>query len=99
MDAVTKADETGAAERRAPPRRPFWRRNENALLGTLAVAVFLAIWESAVHFGWVNPLFTSAPSRITRTAVQIFADGSILSDPQVSGFEFAVGYGVAVATV
>jgi NitT/TauT family transport system permease protein len=96
MDAISKANEAETTERRAPPRRPFWRRNENALLGTLAVAVFLAIWESAVQFGWVNPLFTSAPSRIARTAVQMFADGSILYDLQVSGFEFAVGYGLAV---
>jgi ABC-type nitrate/sulfonate/bicarbonate transport system permease component len=96
MDVLTKTTDVHAAERRAPPRRSFWRRNENALLGTLAVAVFLAFWESAVQFGWVNPLFTSAPSRIVRTAVQMFADGSILYDLQVSGFEFAVGYGLAV---
>jgi ABC-type nitrate/sulfonate/bicarbonate transport system permease component len=96
VDAINKANETGAAERRAPPPRSFWRRNENALLGTLAVAVFLAFWESAVQLGWVNPLFTSAPSRIFLTAVQMFADGSILYDLQVSGFEFAVGYGLAV---
>jgi ABC-type nitrate/sulfonate/bicarbonate transport system permease component len=96
MDAISKANEAETSDRRAPPRRPFWRRNENALLGTLAVAVFLAIWESAVQFGWVNPLFTSAPSRIVRAAVQMFADGSILYDLQVSGFEFAVGYGLAV---
>jgi NitT/TauT family transport system permease protein len=73
-----------------------WKRNENALLGTMAVAVFLAIWEGSVAFGLVNPLFTSSPSRIVRTGFEMFADGSILYDLQVSGTEFAIGYGLAI---
>jgi ABC-type nitrate/sulfonate/bicarbonate transport system permease component len=95
MDAVTKPIEA-AATRRPPPHRSFWQRHEHALIGTLAVAVFLAVWEAAVRLGWISPLFTSSPSRILSAAVQMFADGSILYDLQVSGFEFAVGYGLAV---
>jgi ABC-type nitrate/sulfonate/bicarbonate transport system permease component len=95
MDAVTKPIEA-AATRRPPPQRSFWQRHEHALIGTLAVAVFLAVWEAAVRLGWISPLFTSSPSRILSAAVQMFADGSILYDLQVSGFEFAVGYGLAV---
>ena len=45
---------------------------------------------------WVNPLFTSSPSRIVRTGYQLFADGTIFYDLQISGFEFLVGYGLAV---
>jgi hypothetical protein len=41
-------------------------------------------------------LFTSSPSRIVRTAIVMFAEGSILVDMQVSGFEFVVGYGAAI---
>ena len=58
--------------------------------------VFLSFWEASVDLGWVNPLFTSSPSRIVRTAIEMFADGSILVDMQVSGFEFIVGYGAAI---
>jgi NitT/TauT family transport system permease protein len=97
MDARTSTTEAAAKPSRAPPRVSFWRRNENALLGAVAVAVFLAFWESAVRLGWVNPLFTSSPSRIFAAAVQMFADRSILYDLQVSGFEFVVGYGLAIA--
>ena len=96
MDARPQTSEVQAAPPRPPPRPSFWRRNENALLGTAAVVVFLAFWEAAVLFGWVSPLFVSAPSRIFRTGVQMFADGSIFTDLKVSGFEFAVGYGLAI---
>jgi len=53
--------------------------------------VFLAFWEVSVALGWVNPLFTSSPSRIVRTAIEMFADGSIWYDIQVSGLEFVAG--------
>lgn len=74
----------------------FWRRNENALLGTLAMVIFLAAWEASVSLGLVNPLFISSPTRIARAAVEMFADGSIYGDLQVSGTEFAIGYGLAI---
>jgi ABC-type nitrate/sulfonate/bicarbonate transport system permease component len=96
VDRVARKTDAQTAQRRAPPARSFWRRHENGLLGTLAVAVFLTIWEAAVRFGWISPLFTSSPSRIVTTAVQMFADGGIFYDLQVSGFEFVAGYGLAV---
>jgi NitT/TauT family transport system permease protein len=80
----------------AGPPRTFWARHEHALLGTISMLVFLSFWEASVDLGWVNPLFTSSPSRIVRTAIEMFADGSILVDMQVSGFEFIVGYGAAI---
>ena len=95
MDALTKPNEARTAAR-PPPRRSPWQRHEHALLGAIAVAVFLAVWEAAVDLGWIAPLFTSSPSRIAAAAAQMFADGSIFYDLQVSGLEFATGYGLAV---
>ena len=77
----------------AAPPRSFWTRHEHALLGTISMVVFLSFWETSVDFGWVNPLFTSSPSRIVRTAIEMFADGSIWSTCRSSGIEFVVGYG------
>jgi NitT/TauT family transport system permease protein len=92
MDAVaTKSrNETGAL-RLAPPKS-FWARNEHALLGTMAMTAFLIFWETAVALEWVNPLFTSSPSRIAIAGYEMFADGSIWPHLQVSGYEFVVGF-------
>jgi NitT/TauT family transport system permease protein len=98
MDAQTKSIDQPHAEEPAQraSRSGFWKRREHALIGTISMLVFLAFWEAAVAFGWVNPLFTSSPSRIVRTAIDLFADGSIWTDIQVSGLEFLIGYGAAV---
>ena len=98
MDTRTTMDvsDNSPADKR-PRRTSFLRRNENLLLGVAAVVVFLAGWEASVAYGLVNPLFISSPSRIVRAAFRMFASGSIYYDLQVSGTEFAIGYGMAIA--
>ncbi len=98
MDAVnTTTQRTRAAgEPRLAPPKSFWERNEHALLGTMAMTVFLIFWETAVALEWVNPLFTSSPSRIVAAGYEMFADGSIWPHLRVSGYEFVVGFGLAV---
>src|SRR5262245_29602285 len=97
MDAAIATKEKRVSAEPGPiVAKSFWKRHEHALLGTISMLVFLSFWEASVAFGWVNPLFTSSPSRIVRTAIEMFADGSILVDMQVSGYEFIVGYGAAI---
>jgi len=81
----------------AARRRSLWRRRENFFLGFGAVVVFLVFWEVSVGLGWANPLFTSSPSRILAAGYEMFGDGSIYTDLAVSGEEFVLGYGLAVA--
>jgi NitT/TauT family transport system permease protein len=95
MDALNTSGETAATEEKIAPKS-FYARNENALLGTLAMAAFLVLWEVAIADGWINPLFTSSPSRIVLAGYAMFADGSIYPHLAVSGYEFAVGYGLAI---
>jgi NitT/TauT family transport system permease protein len=91
-----EALQRGALELSTTPRKSFWRRHEHGLIGTASMLLFLAFWEISVARAWVNPLFTSSPSRIARAAIEMFADGSIWYDIQVSGCEFLVGYGAVI---
>jgi ABC-type nitrate/sulfonate/bicarbonate transport system permease component len=100
MDATVKQSEASdatAGNSRARSVTPsYWKRNEKWLLGTISMSVFLLVWEAVVAFGWVNPLFTSSPSRIWHAAEEMFSDGSIYEHIEVSGYEFIVGYGLAI---
>src|SRR2546423_649442 len=96
MDALTPSQSDAASEARLAAPRSFGARNEHALIGTFSMLIFLAFWETAVALAWVNPLFTSSPSRILRAGYEMFADGSIYPHLAVSGYEFLVGYGMAI---
>ncbi len=93
---VAPAEDNFAAAADAPPRISFLRRNQNVVLGSIAVIAFLIFWEASVALGWANPLFTSSPSRIVAAAFEMFRDGSIYPDLAVSGEEFVLGYGLAM---
>lgn len=83
----------------------FYLNQEKKILGTLAVILFLTLWEfmggvwsvyNPIPFLQVNPMFMSAPSLIWKAAVQLFGSGEIWNDLRVSGIEFFWGYLLAV---
>ena len=75
----------------------FYLNHEKGILGSIAGAIFLIIWELAGNvFQWINPMFMSAPSLIIKAGYQMFASGEIYNDLYVSGVEFLGGYALAV---
>src|SRR5262244_18626 len=75
----------------------FYLNQERKILGTIAVAIFLTIWELVGNtFQLINPMFMSAPSLVFKAAVQLFTSGEIWNDLYVSGIEFAWGYFLSI---
>src|ERR671932_2686376 len=72
-------------------RRRTWDDYEGSVLGVVAVIIFLLFWEGVgtkwTYFGWqlpfaaalpqINPMFTSAPSRILGAADKLFFNPGI----------------------
>src|SRR3974377_163469 len=75
----------------------FYLNQERKILGTVAVAIFLIIWEMLGNvFQVINPMFMSAPSLVLKAGIQMFASGEIWNDLYVSGIEFVWGYVLSV---
>ena len=71
----------------------FYLNQEKKILGTLAVGLFLLIWELVGNtLQLINPMFMSAPTLVWKAAVQLFVSGEIWNDLRVSGIEFGWGY-------
>jgi ABC-type nitrate/sulfonate/bicarbonate transport system permease component len=76
----------------------FYLNQEKKILGGLAVALFLIVWELVGNvFQWINPMFMSAPSLIFQAGFEMFRSGEIYHDLYVSGVEFLGGYFLAAA--
>jgi NitT/TauT family transport system permease protein len=73
----------------------FYRRYEFTILAFSAVLFFLILWELLPDLGWVNPFFSSSPSRILSASQWLFAHG-LWNDILVSLGEFAGGMGLAI---
>ncbi len=71
----------------------FYLNQEKRILGSVAVAVFLIIWELVGNvLQLINPMFMSAPSLIWKAGVQLFSSGEIFNDLYISGIELFWGY-------
>lgn len=93
--------------------RSFYLRNERFILGTLAVALVLLVWEGLTRGWWadllepalggaakrwrIDPVFLSSPTAIVGTGARVFRTGEIWTDLRVSGLEFLLGFVMAVA--
>ncbi len=75
----------------------LYLNQEAKILGTVAVLIFLFIWELCGNIHkLINPMFMSAPSLILKAGYQMFASGEIWNDLYVSSIEFAWGYALSV---
>jgi ABC-type nitrate/sulfonate/bicarbonate transport system permease component len=84
----------------------FYLNQEKKILGSLAVILFLSLWEfmggalsvyNPIPVLRVNPMFMSAPSLIAKAGFDLFSSGEIYNDLYVSGIEFFWGYVLSVA--
>lgn len=87
------------------PRASFFERHRRALLGIMAVAVFLAAWQAVFLVVPLNPLFITKPSLMLAGLLDMIATGELVDALLASGTPFVLGLagaaviGVAVGIV
>ena len=97
---LTRGETTGIRERRSVVRPKRWRRYEATIIGTVAVAIFLAVWQIVASARIMPVLFLPGPGDTAEAFVKLFTDPrqNIWADLGTSGFEFGIGY-VAASVV
>src|SRR3954454_17687267 len=73
------------------PRKTFYKKHEESILGGLAMLLFIAIWEAFWQAGKISPLFMSGPSAIAKRFWEDLLHGSLLDDLRYSGTNFILG--------
>ncbi|HHW90159.1 MAG TPA: ABC transporter permease [Clostridiales bacterium] len=55
----------------------------------------LVLWETLTHFMILDPLFFSSPSRLIKTAIDMFATKEIYDHISVTVYECVLGFGIS----
>ena len=71
--------------------------HERFAIGGGTLLAFLLIWEAFGRSGLVDPLFVSSPTQVALAGYGLMQDRDFWKDIEVSGAEFVLGYGAAVA--
>ncbi len=71
--------------------------HERLAIGAGTLFAVLLVWEAFGESGLVDPLFISSPTRVAQAGWEFSHDPDFWNDLKVSGTEFILGYGAAVA--
>lgn len=82
--------------RAANPLKQLYLVHENAILGTLGVALFLGIWEWAGQTMPQGKLFFSAPTLVIKAFLALAPTPTFWNDVWVSFQEFGIGYVLSI---
>src|SRR5215475_4719541 len=88
--------ENDAPQGRASPAESG-RAHERLMIGGGTLLGMLLLWEGFARSGLVDPLFISSPTRVAQAGWGLVHDRDFWNDLSVSGSEFLLGYGAAVA--
>ncbi|MGV8981366.1 ABC transporter permease [Clostridium sp.] len=58
----------------------------------IILIVFFSLWEIAGRLSWIDPFLTSTPSRMYKSFMQIYAEGTLLTHIFITCFETIVGF-------
>jgi NitT/TauT family transport system permease protein len=90
-----------AKEKHKSDKVRIWKRKwkQSAIgfsLGGGVIFLILIAWEMVSASGWVDPQFSSSPSRVVRKGIELAASGELTKHIWASSQIFIMGYGLAV---
>lgn len=97
-----KAPVLQAEQIASPPYVRYLRKQKQkarliTLSRLLVLAVFLALWELAAVWKWVDPMLTSRPSLLVSSFRELALEGKLMHHTWVTGLETVIGLIVSMA--
>jgi NitT/TauT family transport system permease protein len=90
-------DQAARKRRRRPMLARLYHRHERLAIGSGTLLAVLLMWEACGQSGLIDPLFISSPSRVAQAGFELLQERDFWNDLEVSGTEFMLGYGAAIA--
>lgn len=71
----------------------------------LILVIFIALWQIAANFKWIDPFLTSSPTRVIKSTISLYENGNLFKHIGVTCYETILGFslgtilGVLVAII
>ncbi|AGF54815.1 NitT/TauT family transport system permease protein [Clostridium saccharoperbutylacetonicum] len=67
-------------------------KKEITFIRVMILFVFIALWQIAADFKWIDPFLTSSPSRVVNSFIGLYKDGSLFKHIGVTCYETILGF-------
>lgn len=58
----------------------------------LILVTFIALWQIAANFKWIDPFLTSSPTRVIESFISLYEDGSLFKHIGITCYETILGF-------
>ncbi|AWK51104.1 sulfonate ABC transporter permease [Clostridium beijerinckii] len=58
----------------------------------LILVIFIALWQIAASLKWIDPFLTSSPTRVIKSFVSLYEDGSLFKHIGITCYETILGF-------
>jgi len=58
----------------------------------LILVIFIALWQIAASLKWIDPFLTSSPSRVIKSFISLYEDGSLFKHVGITCYETILGF-------
>lgn len=76
--------------------KSYLRRGEGLLLGGGVILLLIIAWEILAQLNLINPIFSSSPSLIVKSGIEIIQEGSLWGNFKASSKIFGMGFILAI---
>lgn len=79
-------------EHKAFLRKIKKRKNMITITRLLILVAFFSLWEIAGNLRWIDPFLTSTPSKMIKSLLQIYGEGTLFNHIGITCFETIIGF-------
>lgn len=58
----------------------------------LILVIFIGLWQIGANFKWIDPFLTSSPTRVVKSFVSLYEDGSLFKHIGITCYETILGF-------
>ncbi|HEX9027055.1 MAG TPA: ABC transporter permease [Clostridium sp.] len=62
------------------------------IIRILILVIFIALWQIAASLKWIDPFLTSSPTRVIKSFVSLYEDGSLFKHIGITCYETILGF-------
>lgn len=58
----------------------------------LILVIFIGLWQIGANFKWIDPFLTSSPTRVVKSFISLYEDGSLFKHIGITCYETILGF-------
>jgi NitT/TauT family transport system permease protein len=92
VDKKAKSEDKVSKEHEIYLKKVKSTKRRIVIIRILILVIFIALWQTAASLKWIDPFLTSSPTRVIKSFVSLYEDGSLFKHIGITCYETILGF-------